>query len=405
MNSLKLSGNLIFHIKRIELNVVTTLIVLLISPLLSFGQFNIDKAIKIALDNGLETGLEAPEATLTSTGIWKIKSILCNDDINSGDYNIIEVDASTGKIKNNIKSMRDYKSADGEQQDKTELHISGDLRGIPVIAPANKVYKLNAFDKKVDCQPVVSPNNKRIAFQYEYNKIGIVTINGQGFQQICNECRNPQWIGNNWIAYFKGQDRIYKKNIKTNEEKLIATIPGMNDQSQISPDFKWIAYTSEEIWDTPKPKKDCLGRIPFKINFIDGQGQELCLVSTDGKKKKFITKSGRYGNTPCWSAKSDTLYFYIDKSKYFATNLNNDTIMYSPLHNPNTISLFDYRKVVDGIFPFKVGCKIVGIDLHTCKPKYILLDEAGKYDNMVLSNRLKYLVYTKYGYLYARKLY
>jgi len=44
----------------------------------------------------------------------------------------------------------------------------------------------------------------------------------------------------------------------------------MNDQFQISPDFKWIAYTSEEIWDTPKPKKDSLGRITFKINFTDG---------------------------------------------------------------------------------------------------------------------------------------
>ncbi len=179
----------------------------------------------------------------------------------------------------------------------------------------------------------------------------------------------------------------------------------MNDQFQISPDFKWIAYTSEEIWDTPKPKKDSLGRITFKINFTDGQGQELCLVSTDGNKKKFITKSGRYINTPCWSAKSDTLFFYIDKAKCFATNLNNDTIMYSPVHHPNTISLFDYRKVVDGIFPIRVGCKVVGIDLHTCKPKYILLDEAGTYYNMVLSNRLKYLVYTKSGFLYARKLY
>ncbi len=199
MNSLQLSNNSVSQIKGLVLRIVTPLIVLLVFPLFSFGQFLIDKdkAIKIALENGLETGLEAPEAKLTNNGIWKIKSILCNDDINSGEYNIIEVDASTGKIKNNIKSMREYKSADGVQQDKTELQISGNLRGIPVIAAANKAYKLIPTDIRGEDAPVVSPNNKQIAFQYEYSKIGIVTINGQGFQQICNECRNPQWIDNN----------------------------------------------------------------------------------------------------------------------------------------------------------------------------------------------------------------
>ena len=407
MNSFKLSNKLIFHIRRIDLSIVTAVSVLLIFPLLSFGQFHIDKdeAIKIAFENGLEPGLEEPEATLTNKGIWEIKSLLCNDDINSGDYNIMEVDASTGKIKNNIKSMRAFTQVDGEQYDKTELQISGDLREIPVITPDNKAYKLIAFDKRVECNPVISANNKRIAFQYEYNKIGIVTINGQGFQQICNECRNPQWIGNNWIAYFKEPNRFYKKNIKTHEEKLFTNNSYINEQSQISPDFKWIAYTSSEIWDTPEPKKDSLGRIHLKINFMDGQGQELCLMSTDGTKRKFITKSGRYVNTPCWSAKSDTLYFYIDKAKCYATDLNNDTIMYCSMLDPNKISLFDYRKVVEGIFPIRVGCKIVGVDIHTSKLKYILLNEPGIYENLALSNKLKYLVFTKYGFLYARKLY
>ncbi len=359
---------------------------------LSFGQNLIDKekAITIALKNGLKTGIEEPQALLIDNNIWEVKSLLC-DDNNNSNYNVIKINANTGEILSNM-GMGIFQLDPGYRFfERTNIKLPSNFDSIPIKVTKNKPYKLTNIDEGNENNPVISDNNKLIAFQIGFRKIGIIDIHGQGFQEICDKCYSPYWIDNNWIAYFKDY-HIYKLNINTGEEIRITKKPIPYIDFQISPDFKWIAYTSEEVWQTLKT--DSLGRIIFRF-FNNGEGYELCLASTNGEKRKFITKTGKYVRTPCWSTTSDSIFFYIENDKYFATNLDNDTITYSPLKKLNNIALEDYKKVVNGIFPYKYDCQVLGIDFISLQPTSVLIVERGRYNNLVLSNKLKYLIYSK----------
>ncbi len=115
----------------------------------------------------------------------------------------------------------------------------------------------------------------------------------------------------------------------------------------------------------------------------------------DGKLKKYITKVNKYVHTPCWSENGDTLFFDIDNSTFYATQLENDTIKYLPIEKLNSISLIDYRRIEKGLFPFKHNCKIYAIDKNTLKPEFGLIDKPERYGDVQFSPDLKYLIYTK----------
>lgn len=355
---------------------------------LSFGQkIEGSEALEIAKKNGLVEGIEEPFIEFNNN-IWTIKCLLCDE--NGEKYQIIEVDANTGKVKtagryfemsfdgrrkSTMTGILDFKNMDSIPQKR--------LKGDPILLSTPVI--------KGKCNPAISPNNQIIAFQYDRRRIGVINIDGQGFINICNECKQPQWIDNNWIAFLKNNNQIFKKNIKTNEEKAI-TKTGTFLNFQISPDNKWIAYTSSDVWNTQK--KDSLG-FPIVHIFMNGQGQDLCLQSIDGKVKKHITKIEKRVHTPCWSENGDTLFFNIENSTYFSTEFEKDTIKYQPIRKLNSISLRDYQRKEKGLFPIKYNCKIYAIDKNRLEPRYLLIEKPDRYSDVTFSHGLEYLIYTE----------
>ncbi len=371
------------------MNKATIILILLIFHQLSFGQL-IDKneAIEIAKKNGLKDGIEDPVIELNNN-IWTIKCLMCDD--NENNYQIIEIDATTGKIEMNGRYI-EMSIAVGGQSKKTEIIYSESWDSIPKKESIKKPYQLSTFSIGRECNLTISPDNQFIAFQYGARKIGIVDSSGNNFAKIDDESLYPAWLDDEWVAYFKDFKYIYKKNIKTGQEIRITENSGEYDNFQISPDNKWIAYTSSEVWNIQK--KDSLG-FPIIHAFINGQGQDLCLLSMDGKIKKYITKVKKYVNTPCWSGQGDTLFFNIENTAYFATNLEDDTINYFPIKKLDSISLTDYRSLEKGLFLIKRNCKIYAIDNNTLTPKYLLSEKPGRYGDLLFSHDLKYLIFTK----------
>lgn len=346
-----------------------------------------NKAITIAKENGLQHGIEPPSIEIKDN-VWEIKSLLCDDPENN--YQVIKVDATTGEVKM-AGGFVDMAIVVGGQSKRTKIRNYENLNDIPLKKIDKKPYPLMTPNIGRECNPDVSPNNQCIAFQYENRKIGIININGQEFENICHDCIYPQWIDDVWVAYLNGNNQIVKKNIKTQKEYVI-TGKGTFNNYQISPDNKWIAYTSSEVWYTQK--KDSF-ELPVIIASVNGQELDLCLLSMDGKTKKYITKINKYVNSPCWSENGDTLFFNIEHTTYFATHLEKDTINYLPIKEIDSISLTDYRKSVKGLFPIKYKCKIYAIDKNSLMPKYLLNENPGRYGDLLFTHDLKYLIFTK----------
>ncbi len=374
------------------MNRIIIILILLVFHQLSFGQrIGKDKALEIAKENGLDEGIEEPSIEL-SDNIWTIKCLMCDETENN--YQIIKVDATTGEIKM-VGGSIEMSITDGEKSKKTEIQNFSNWDNIPQKKLNDKPFQLLTPIIGRECNLTISSDNQFIAFQYGFRKIGIVDTAGNNFTKIDDESLYPAWLDDEWVAYFKDFKYICKKNIKTGQEIRITENPGEYDNFQISPDNKWIAYTSSEVWYAQR--KDSL-EIPIVFASINGQDQDLCLLSMDGKVKKYITKINKYVHTPCWSENGDTLFFNIESSTYFATQFEDDTIKYQPAEKLNSISLTDYQRIENGIFPLKHNCRIYAIDKNTLTPKYVLYEKPGRYGDIVFSPDLKYLIYTKQAF-------
>jgi hypothetical protein len=374
-----------------QMNKTTVILILLFFHQLSFGQM-IDKhkAIAIAKENGLQHGIEPPLIEIKDN-VWEIKSLLCDDT--EKNYQVIKVDATTGEVE--LAGMYvEVSIIVGGQSKRTNIRNPENLNDIPLKKMDKKPYPLMTPNIGRTCNPDVSPNSQLIAFQYENRKIGIININGQEFENICHDCMYPQWIDNVWVAYLNGNNQIVKKNIKTQKEQVI-TGRGTFRNYQISPDNKWIAYTSSEVWYAQK--KDRL-EIPVIIAAVNGQELDLCLLSMDDKIKKYITKVENYVHNPCWSGNGDTLFFNIEHTTYFATHLEKDTINYLRFKELDSVSLADYRKIAKGLFPLNYKCKIYAIDKNSLTPKYLLNEKPGRYGDLLFTHDLKYLIFTIQAY-------
>jgi len=174
------------------------------------------------------------------------------------------------------------------------------------------------------------------------------------------------------------------------EEVRFTREPYRYDDFQLSPDKKWIAYQSSEMW----PSQDSLGNQMFYAS-INGQGQNLCVMSMDGKEKKFFKKAWTYYSIPYWTEHSDSIFFYISDQKYVATNLNTHEIDYSPYHGLNNMSLSDHQKVIDGTFPFIYHCQVFEVDKSSLKPIKVLINDLGRYRDVYFSHNKRYLIYSK----------
>ncbi len=349
-----------------------------------------DSALKIALSDGLNNGLEEYSINLINDSIWQVRSLLC-DDYNQSNYDLRKVDAFTGQIVKNKfglnEAMAEMRVMDCcNNIERTQISYNYKFDTLKV-SKEDEEQKLQELDRIYSVS--ISPNDKYILISYDFRKIGVLNIKSREFHQICSECLNPFWLSNDLIVYQKEFKYLCKYNLKTKQEyKVIDSIFNYQDY-RISPDCKWIAYTSYEDWQ----KNDKPGQIVIRQS-INGQGSNLHLMSINGKVNKFVTKLWQYVNHPTWTNNSDTILFYIDDKKYYATNITNDSMDYFPYNKFSKLDLWDYNKIVSGFFPYKVNCNIVEINAKTMLPDRILVNKVKRYDNMCFSQDLKYLVFT-----------
>jgi hypothetical protein len=348
-----------------------------------------DSAILVAIAGGLETGLHEYQVSLEHDTIWKVISLLCDDE-SQRTYDLRKVNAKTGKIINEElrEVMIDFNTIVGGRIEGTHINTDYKIDNLP-FAEEKSIVKIPENIKHFS-NPMFSSDDKFIAFAYGYNKVGLVRNDGSGFNQICDSCQSPIWMSNEWILFSRNDRYLYKKKIYTNEEVRLTHKPIWTNDFKVSPNGKWIAYTSMEVY----PNVDSLGK-PILYASVNGQGINLCLIAMDGNTKKYITKVWKNVHHPIWTANSDTILFYIEDQKYFATGLNTDSIHYSQYTLLPKLNLWDYEKVVNGVFPYKSNCQLLEISANNMLPTRILVSEIGRYGNICISHNLKYFVFSK----------
>lgn len=353
-----------------------------------------DRAIKIALKNGLKKGLGEYDATLESNRIWKVTSIVYDDESES----IIDsksINAKTGEVLKNMQFFGHFIHENiGSKVERTTINSEHTIDSLPIV--------MEEFNKKLtqlsenESNPEFSDNDQKIAFQYGFRKIGLINSDGSNFKEICEECLYPQWLDEDWILYFKDFEHIYKKNIHSNVEIRITKEPYRYDNFQLSPNKKWILYQSAEMW----PTCDSLGN-PIFYASMNGQGQNLCIMSIDGQEKRFFKKEWTCYYNPLWTINSDSILFYISGQKQVATNLSDSIIDYSEFNLQENLSLIDDKKVINGFFPFIYHGQVLEIEKNSLTPIRILVKEIGRYRDVKFSNNKDYLIYSKTNKYYG----
>ncbi len=370
-------------------------IILVVLCLLIPGQINAqkqliskDSAIQIAIAGGLETGLREYQVNLEHDTVYEVVSLLC-DDYNNSNYDIKRVNALTGKIIiDKFRSAMFRHSIEFGKIEKTGINVLFNIDTLPNVKEFGNVKIPDTIKRFAN--PMFSADDKFIAFTYGYNKIGLIRNDGTGFVQICDSCQSPMWMSNEGILYSRNDRNLYKKNQFTNKEVRLTHKPIWTNDFKVSPNGKWIAYTSMEVY----PAADSMGK-PILYASVNGQGINLCLISMDGNTKKYITKVWKNVHHPLWTANSDTIFFYIEDQKYLATELNADSIHYAPCTLLPKLNLWDYEKVVNGVFPFKFNCQLLEISVSSMLPTRILVSDIGRYENLCLSHNLKYFVFSR----------
>jgi len=347
------------------------------------------RAIDIALDNGLKVGLSEYSAELQGDSIWVINSLL-SDDVPERTYDTKAINALTGKmIKNIFFARMEVQSMIGGRIYRTIVNSNINFDSLPIAKDVfnRKLTKLNVSESN----PVFSDNDKRIAFQYGFQKIGIINTDGTDFMAIDEECLYPEWLNDEWVAYFKDSEHIYKKNIHSNTQEKITSTPNQYGKFLISPNKQWILYQSSEMW----PTLDSLGKQIMYAYSSSCEGQNLCIMSIDGKVKKFLKKDWTCYSNPYWTKNSDSILFNISDFKYCATNLNNNEIDYSRFDLLDSVSLVDYGKVIGSTFPLVYCGQILEIDINSLKPIRVLVDKYGRYKDVFFSHNKEYLIYSR----------
>lgn len=347
-----------------------------------------DRAIAIALNEGLKVGLSEYSAELRCDTIWEINSLL-SDDVPERTYDTKAINAFTGKIVKNIFFERmEIQTMIGGRIYKTIINSDINFDSLPIAKGVfnRKLTKLNESESN----PVFSDNDKHIAFQYGIHKIGIINTDGTNFKEIDEECLYPQWLSDEWVTYYKDSEHIYKKNIYSNIQTRITTVPNQYGKFQISPNKEWILYQSSEMW----PKLDSLGNQIMYATTDAGEGQNLCILSIDSKVKNFFKKDWICYCNPLWTKNSDSILFNIRDYKYCATDLNKKEIDYSKFELLDSVSLADYGKVVGSSFPLVYRGQILEIDINSLKPIRILVAQHGRYKDVFFSHSKDYLIYS-----------
>ena len=349
-----------------------------------------DSALHIAFANGFERGLDTVKVTKVDDTIWRFECLVC-DDNNTDRNDNMNINCVTGKVEpSTYFSETVYLYMGGSPRVYSEFAM--DINNKPVMKLKSKPYMLAGFESGPESNISVSDKNQ-LVFAYGFRKIGIINLDGSGFKQICEECLYPQWINNDVVSYFKDFEHVYESDINSLTQTRITNEELRYDGYTISPDNRWLAY----LKDNPHPEYDSEGNVmPNSQTCGDPREYDLWIMDIlNPTIQKKVNRVSADIYDPTWSEKGDSLLFYNGDHKYFATDLEKDSITCTQLDRLSDIKLTNYKKMKNGIFPVIKDCKIVEADYSKRAVKDILINERGRYSECVLSNDQKYLIYTK----------
>ncbi|MBK5295412.1 MAG: PD40 domain-containing protein [Acidobacteriia bacterium] len=178
------------------------------------------------------------------------------------------------------------------------------------------------FSAERESEPAWSPDGKQIAFM---STNGIVVKPADGSRKVqtivsgkAGEFRMPRWSPRGDLLVFQRSARagfeIWYIPLQPNQKPIpFLTTPGMMQFPSISPDGRYLAYTSDET-----------------------QTQETFVRSFPAGEGKWMVSS-KTGQRPRWSPKGDELYF-----------LEGNSMMAARVHLQPSFSVLGVEKLFDG---------------------------------------------------------
>jgi len=342
------------------------------------------EAINIAVKNGIREPMRSYKVERENDSTWKVESLVCSGT-NSDDIDIRYVNPYTGKCTEPEMRFITMKMHYGSQP-KPESNINRDF--IDSLIPVNKfkpkILLPNVFE--MEYNPLISPNNKWIAFKSERQQIAISSLDGKTYFKICDSCTNHQWSENsNELIYQFNNSRIIKHNVLTGDKAAINELSG---DYKYSPKGGLIVYKGST---RPKPPPNQI--IIDMPSYSPTEYDELFIFDLNKSTENRISFSG-FVDDYYWNKTRDTVFYYKNDTVNFVTDLKSRKIKNGVIHNMDNIRLKDYVNSVENMFVFKMDCKLVLIDLKTMKPIKYLTRKTDYYDNYQLSNDGKYIVFT-----------
>lgn len=341
-----------------------------------------NKAIQIAQENGITEPIDSLTATLKGDTIWEISSIYCDDYYQSRFVTYI-IDAKTGKKLNGSVEGMSLKWHSHPKQ-KSELNYNFVDSLIPVNINNPKTLIPDYFE--TESQPIISPDNKWIAFNCDSRSIAIASIDGKEYRKICDSCLYPNWTNKeNILVYEKNYKQIYEHNFESNDIKIISNHNSRYIDFSYNPYGKWIAFVESALRESDDSNV-------LHVS-MEGDNYELFIFSIDNNKEKRITHLGNV-NGPVWNLSGDTIFFYSNGTAYYATNFNLDKPTYAEAKQIGKTSVWDYANSVNNKFIYKLDGKLLLVDMATLKPIKYVIKKPGRYEDIAMSKDGRYTVYT-----------
>ncbi len=356
---------------------------LLISSLGITQQFiDRDQAIQLAIDYGIAEPLDSLTATLVNDTIWEVESFLC-EDYNHTQTEIYRIDAITGE-KYEENYGRFTASVSSSPFPKTKLNYNGIIDSVLLLNSSAPLEVLP--DLTVDLsQPNISPDNKWIAFRIGYTSLGITSLEGESYRVICDKCGFPYWTEKeNMLLYVKNKE-IIEHNVQTDE---ITSIQNCNDRIHsysYCPTGNWFASIKSFPRTSDNPNEIIVS--------MNGADYDLFIFSLETDKEIRITHSGNISN-PVWNYSGDTLFFNDKDVPYSATEFDLSEPQVGVANHLKNITVWDYTKSVDGVFPYIRNCQIYLVSTTTLKPLNYIVKDRGRYSDVTMSKDGNYITYT-----------
>jgi len=340
-----------------------------------------NKAIAVAIENGIKEPLDSFVAILKDDMVWEIQSLYC-DDYYGTKSEVFTINATTG--------------------DKLNLTISQSLKWHSNPRPSTKInyeyvdslLKVNKKSPvellpdyfKYESNPIISPNNKWIAFNCGYGAIAIASTDGKEYRKICDSCLYPQWTEKeNTLIYEKNFRKFYKFNIETDELSPLTENETSYLYFSYCPKGKWISYVKSIPRKSDNPN--------IIVESFKGDDYELYVESISSGIEKRITYEGNVHN-PIWNRKGDTIFFYLNRKPYYATNFDLDKPTYGLANHLEKINIWDYTSIVGNKFAYKYDCQLFLVNALTLKPEIYITKKRDRYENIELSADGKLIVCT-----------